>query len=111
MFKKLLIFSFISLAALKTYSYFENKLLNDDAYLLEIIKNKRSQQANELVNASISEAKKYIQQGDYEQALEYYMYVYKIMGCDWNYLLASVDDERMKYLLESKKSQLCGDDY
>ncbi|KAM0677101.1 hypothetical protein BDAP_002262 [Binucleata daphniae] len=110
MFKKLLIFSFVGFVALKTFHYFENKMLNDDAYLLTVIKNKRSQQANELVNASINEAKRYIKQGDYESALEYYVYVYKIMGCDWNYLMSSVDDIKMKNMLEIKKEELCGNE-
>ncbi|KAM0675550.1 hypothetical protein GVAV_000916 [Gurleya vavrai] len=107
MIKKIFAYGLFFLAVAKSYKFIEEKFLNDESYLLKIVKRKRTHQSNELVQASLSEASRLISEGDYESALEYYMYVYKVMGCDWDFLINSVQDETMKELLSLKKEELC----
>lgn len=108
MLKKFAVYSFVAFVSAKAYNVLENKMLNDTKYLQRMVQYKRTQQANELVIASLNEAKKFVAQQDYESAMEYYMYIYKIMGCDWNYMMLHVDDTKMRKMLEERKQECTG---
>lgn len=101
MFKKILILISLAYAIKTTYTYLENKMLNDKPYLEDILILRKRKMNDEMLQATLLEAKKLCDDNDYENAVEYYLYAYNVLGCDLEYL-CGVMDVRMENMFRER---------
>lgn len=93
---KLLVVSFV---AVKIYKYWYERMLCDREYLGALCRERRENDHEQLVHRTIEEARGHEERGEFEMALEYYLYALKALKCERNFIMENLLTEEVRDML------------
>jgi hypothetical protein len=105
MMPKIFKYLFISLAVYKSYKYLEGKLLRDERYLLQLHASRSSRDTDELVVTTIEEAKRLAKNGNIGLSVDYYLYAYKVLNCEWEWIISNIENKEVLNVITARRNQ------
>lgn len=93
---KLLVVSFV---AVKMYRYWYERMLGDREYLGTLCRERRESDHEQLVHKTLEEARGHEERGEFDMALEYYLYALKALKCERSFIMENLLTEEVREML------------
>src|SRR5689334_11602773 len=102
MITKIIKYAVLTLALVKMYNCFYDKMIKDEEYLRNICKEARENECEQIIYKTFSEARKHEESMEFDIALEYYLYAFKVLKCEKSFIMENVLTDKLRNMLETK---------